>query len=56
MNNNHGAHKKVAYHCICHRGGEIYLGKAFVRWIDAAILILGTSFLFIDIKKTLDGQ
>jgi len=43
---NNVANRKVAYECICGKGGNIYLGRAFVRVIDLAILILLTLSIF----------
>ena len=44
---NNAANKKIAYECICGKGGNIYVGRAFVRVINIAILILFTLSIFL---------
>lgn len=42
--------KKVPYECICAQGGDIYLGRVFVRYIDTAIFSLALISLLLGAK------
>lgn len=43
--------RKIPYECVCGRGGEIYLGRAFARWMMYIVLFIPMGASLFNIKE-----